>query len=233
MIHFDNITLSQKIAEAIALQIAEGRLKPGERLLENELTDVFGTSRAPIREALYVLEKEGIVERVPRRGVFVKKHTQKELSDLYETVYRLTEITLLKGMELATEKQLSDLKNLVHLMETNIQNKDVKKFFNLLKELHIQFFNLSNNEVLKDLYLKLNNRLTPFRFMSLSHPSSLVKSIAEYKEILKGLEEKDSERIISNLRIKEKRALTVLEKVVVDPFNDSIIANNIYSSEGI
>jgi DNA-binding GntR family transcriptional regulator len=222
MIGFENITLSQKIAEAIALQIAEGKLKPGERLLENELTDIFGTSRAPIRESLYILEKEGIVERIPRRGVFVKKHTKKELYDLYDAVYRLTEIALQKGMELATEEQLINLKSLVNQMETNIQNREVKKFFILLKDLHMQFFDLANNEVLKDLYLKLDNRLTPFRYISLSHPSSLEKSIAEYKEILKGLEEKDSGRIISNLRIKEKRALSVLEKVVVGQYNDSL-----------
>jgi DNA-binding GntR family transcriptional regulator len=231
MITFENITLSQKIAEAIALQIAEGKIKPGERLLENELTDIFGTSRAPIREALYILEKEGIVERLPRRGVFVKKHTKKELFDLYDAVYRLTEIALQKGMDIATEEQLANLKKLVSQMETNIQNRDVKKFFVLLRELHIQFFDLSNNEVLKDLYLKLNNRLTPFRYISLSHPSSLEKSIAEYKEILKGLEEKDIERIVSNLRIKEQRALSVLEKVVVNQYNANMaLENDIYSN---
>jgi DNA-binding GntR family transcriptional regulator len=231
MITFENITLSQKIAEAIALQIAEGKIKPGERLLENELTDIFGTSRAPIREALYILEKEGIVERLPRRGVFVKKHTKKELFDLYDAVYRLTEIALQKGMDIATEEQLANLKKLVSQMETNIQNRDVKKFFVLLRDLHIQFFDLSNNEVLKDLYLKLNNRLTPFRYISLSHPSSLEKSIAEYKEILKGLEEKDIERIVSNLRIKEQRALSVLEKVVVNQYNANMaLENDIYSN---
>lgn len=216
MIDFENITLSQKIAETIAVQIAEGKLKPGERLLENELTEVFGTSRAPIREALYILEKEDIVERIPRRGVFVKKHTKKELLDLYDAVYRLTEIALQKGMEQATEQQLQELQNLVNEMEATIQTREVKKCFGLLEELQKKFFDLSNNEVLKELYLKLNNRLIPFRYISLSHPSSLEKSVAEYKEIVGGLAEKSHERVIANLRIKEKRALSVLEKVVVN-----------------
>jgi DNA-binding GntR family transcriptional regulator len=214
MVNFENITLSQQIAQAIAIQISEGKLKPGDRLLENELTEQFGTSRAPIREALYILERDGIVERIPRRGVFVKKYTKKELLDLYDIYYHLQEIALLKVMKNATEQQINHLNHLVAQLENTIGGREIKNYFNLLDDLQVYIFSLSNNEVLKDLYLKIKNQLTPFRYISLSHPSSLDHSTKEYKEILMGLAEKDIEKVNINLRKKEKRALSILEKIV-------------------
>jgi DNA-binding GntR family transcriptional regulator len=210
----ENMTLSQRIAQAIATRISEGTLKPGDRLLEIEMTESFGTSRAPIREALFILEKDGIVERIPRRGVFVKKHTKKELYDLYEVVYRLLEIALQKVMDTTEESELRRLNSLITEMEKTIQGNKIKKCFHLLEELQLEFFLLSNNDVLKDLYLKMNNQLIPFRYISLSHPSSLERSTKEYREIIKGLFEKDLEKIYYNLKKKEKRALTILENVV-------------------
>jgi DNA-binding GntR family transcriptional regulator len=211
---FENMTLSQRISDEIATKISEGVFRPGDRLLEVELTKEFGTSRAPIREALFILEKDGIVERIPRRGVFVKKRLKKELLDLYEVVYRLLEIALGKVMETYTKEQLLELQSLIIQMEETLEGKKIKTCFKLLEELQFKFFEQSGNIVLQDLYLKINIQLLPFRYISLSHPSSMEHSIAEYKLIVDGLEEHDLEKVHTTLRKKEKRALSVLEKVV-------------------
>lgn len=216
MNRFENTTLSQRIAEEIAVRISDGKLTPGARLLEVELTKEFGTSRAPIREALFILEKEGIVERIPRRGVFVKKRPKKELIDLYEVVYRLLEIALTKVMSTYTDEQISKLEHLLEEMETTIQEKQLKRYFGLLEEWQMDIFTFSNNDVLKDLYMKINGQLTPFRFLSLSHSSSLHYSFEEYKEMVSGLKEKNITRILINLKKKEERALSILEKLVDD-----------------
>jgi DNA-binding GntR family transcriptional regulator len=211
---FENMTLSQRISDEIATKISEGVFRPGDRLLEVELTKEFGTSRAPIREALFILEKDGIVERIPRRGVFVKKRLKKELLDLYEVVYRLLEIALGKVMETCTKEQLMEFRHLVNQMEGTLEGKKTKTYFKLLEELQFKFFEQSGNVVLQDLYLKINIQLLPFRYISLSHPSSMEHSIEEYKLIVTGLEENDIAKVHTTLRKKEKRALTILEKVV-------------------
>ncbi|MBT2689840.1 GntR family transcriptional regulator [Bacillus sp. ISL-47] len=211
---FENTTLSQRISEEIAIKISEGALKPGDRLLELELTKEFGTSRAPIREALFILEKDGIVERVPRKGVFVKKRTKKELLDLYEVVYRLLEIALTKLMDSRTDVQLKKIENLIIKMEETLEGNKVKQCFDLLEELQKDFFVFSGNTVLEDLYMRINSQLIPFRYISLSYPTSMEHSIREYSEIMAGLKEKDLTRILETLKRKEKRALTVLEKFV-------------------
>jgi len=213
---FENTTLSQRISEIIAIKISEGALKPGDRLLELELTEEFGTSRAPIREALFILEKDGIVERVPRKGVFVKKRTKKELLDLYEVVYRLLEIALAKLNDSCTDEQLEEIGNLIIKMGETLEGNKVKQCFDLLEELQKNLFIFSGNTVLEDLYMRINSQLIPFRYISLSYPTSMEHSIREYNEILNGLKEKNLNKIHESLKRKEKRALAILEKFVND-----------------
>lgn len=204
-----NRTLSQQIADTIIMQTIDGQYKPGERLYEMKLTERFGTSRAPIREALYILEKEGVVERIPRRGVFVKNYTSKELYDLYDVIYRLEEIALEKSCECISESQLDYLKELLMQMEKEVENKRIQNYFSLMEKLQISFFEVTGNEILKEVYTNLIARITRFRFISLSHQSSLEHSIEEYKSIVDGLSERNYEQVKFHLKRKEKRALDI------------------------
>jgi DNA-binding GntR family transcriptional regulator len=72
-------------ADAIRQAILEGRLHPGERLKEEELSEDLSISRTPIREALLILQTEGILEALPRRGSLVRSYRPDEIVDLYET----------------------------------------------------------------------------------------------------------------------------------------------------
>jgi DNA-binding GntR family transcriptional regulator len=212
----DNTTLAQKIAEAMATQIAEGIFKPGQRLLENELTESFQTSRAPIREALYILEKDGIVERIPRRGVFVKKYTQKEIADLYDAIYRLEEICIDKVIEKASDEQIKQLEEIVADMEITAKNRNVTNYSKLVDEFYLKLFEISRNDLLKELYQNLIKRVNPLRFMSLSYHTSLDNSIEEFKGMIKGFIQRDREMVRNYLQMKEKRALNVLGRITTD-----------------
>jgi DNA-binding GntR family transcriptional regulator len=70
-------------AEVIREAIIDGRLPPGERLKEEELARELGISRTPIREALAVLQAEGLVDAAPNRGASVRAHDADDLDDLY------------------------------------------------------------------------------------------------------------------------------------------------------
>ena len=71
------------IARTIRAAILDGRLAPGEPLREVQLAGSLGTSRTPIREALILLEREGLVEGAPNRGATVKRYDRAELEELY------------------------------------------------------------------------------------------------------------------------------------------------------
>jgi DNA-binding GntR family transcriptional regulator len=75
---------SAAASEVIREAIVDGRLPPGRRLKEEELARELGMSRTPVREALLVLESEGLVESIPRRGATVRAYAVGDLDEVYE-----------------------------------------------------------------------------------------------------------------------------------------------------
>jgi DNA-binding GntR family transcriptional regulator len=72
-----------QITEVLEGEILNGALKPGERLRETQLAEMFGVSRNTLREALRVLEREGLIRHIPHRGAEVTKLTEDDVADLY------------------------------------------------------------------------------------------------------------------------------------------------------
>lgn len=78
------LSLPEQIAAEVGDRIIAGRYAPGERLIEQELSDEFAASRGPVREALRILERERLVRIQPRRGASVTELSLEEVSDLFE-----------------------------------------------------------------------------------------------------------------------------------------------------
>jgi DNA-binding GntR family transcriptional regulator len=77
------LTLSRQVRDALVRRIVSGEIQPGERLVETRIAASFGTSQAPVREALRELETIGMVEIRPRRGTFVRHFIQQTLRESY------------------------------------------------------------------------------------------------------------------------------------------------------
>jgi DNA-binding GntR family transcriptional regulator len=75
--------LAEQIADHLREQIVTRMLAPGDRVVEAPIAEAAGTSRGPVRDALALLEKEGLVERIPRRGTFVVELTSKDVFEVY------------------------------------------------------------------------------------------------------------------------------------------------------
>src|SRR5437868_9162498 len=75
---------SAAATELIREAIVDGRLPPGQRLKEEELARELGISRTPVREALLILQAEGLVDAAPNRGAVVRSHDADDLEDLYQ-----------------------------------------------------------------------------------------------------------------------------------------------------
>ena len=76
--------LSESIFIELRSAILRGKLRPGEKLSEQQVCDKFGLSRTPVREAFRQLEVEGLIETIPNRGAFVVGLSKRDIEDLYE-----------------------------------------------------------------------------------------------------------------------------------------------------
>ena len=89
--------------------ILKGELKPGERLMELQLASKLGVSRTPIREAIRMLEQEGLAVTVPRKGAEVARMTEKDMEDVLQIRAALDELAVQLATEQITDEQFDAL----------------------------------------------------------------------------------------------------------------------------
>jgi DNA-binding GntR family transcriptional regulator len=77
------VSLREQVAEQIRTAIIEGQLRPGDHIVESTLTEQLGVSRTPVREALILLEREGLVVALPNRGSFVRSFTEGDIDTIF------------------------------------------------------------------------------------------------------------------------------------------------------
>jgi DNA-binding GntR family transcriptional regulator len=80
----DQQQLTDRVCAALREAITSGRLAPEERIKQEQIAAELGVSRTPVREALHLLEREGLVRLVPRRGAIVQGFTAADVRELYE-----------------------------------------------------------------------------------------------------------------------------------------------------
>ena len=109
----DLLNLRDRVEQQLSNAILNGMFRPGERLVESTIAETLGISRAPLREALAALEREGIVMQIPRRGYFTVDLTEKDIKEIYSLRLMLEIGALRRAMERVTGEDLADLQRLV------------------------------------------------------------------------------------------------------------------------
>lgn len=120
----DRELLSDRIRNALADEIATGKLKAGAALDEQHLADRFGASRTPVREALRQLAANGLVEVRARRGVVVARMTSERIMDMFETVAEIEAMCVRLATYRMTPLERSHLIELHDASEAIVNNGD-------------------------------------------------------------------------------------------------------------
>lgn len=161
-------TLPYEMMEKIRELIVDGTYIPGDRLGEQELEARFSSSRSPVREALRLLEMQGLVTHIPRRGFRVREMSIREIRDLYHLRADL------EGMAVKNLEGAGDLSGLVEtlracnvLMREAMENNDVKGHLKQNIDFHSAIVDRSGNLPLKETLLHLNVIAMPLRYNSL------------------------------------------------------------------
>jgi DNA-binding GntR family transcriptional regulator len=100
---------SDVATELLRNAIVDGTLEPGQRLKEEELARSLGISRTPVREALVMLQAEGLIDASPNRGAAVRSHSAEELDDLYQLRALLEAHAARRAAARASDELISDL----------------------------------------------------------------------------------------------------------------------------
>jgi len=143
--------LSFPVYQQLKKMILNGELKPGEKLLQEKLAQNLGISRTPLLKALQMLEFDYLVESIPRRGMFVKKLTEKEMMDIYDVREGIESV----AVRLVTERIKSDqLETLRSLWEPFADKEDIdaNEYRKVDEQFHALLLDYSQNEILNKTY---------------------------------------------------------------------------------
>ncbi|WP_269800330.1 GntR family transcriptional regulator [Microbacterium sp. BR1] len=149
-----------RIAAGLRLSILDGAYAPGERIRQDELAEKHGASRLPVREALRMLEAEGLVTLIANTGAWVSKLSATDCEEMYQMRERLEPLLLRLNVPLLTEEEIDDLDFLADRMETS---NDVERFLRLDREFHLSCLDAAPTTVLGDTVKSLWNRTQHYR----------------------------------------------------------------------
>ena len=192
--------LAQDIFDALAIDIVEGRLGPGDQLNSVDLARRFGTSRTPVREALAELERHGVVVVPPRRRPYVAYATLKQVRDVYEVRANLFALVSELIVDHCPAERVAELDAWQQALEDDVARGAPGDYF--WHNVGFRFIEagLSGNGDLERLIKALGLRTLQFRHLSLSQPGQTQRSVADHGRLLRAYAERDKVAAVAMTR---------------------------------
>jgi DNA-binding GntR family transcriptional regulator len=183
----------RQVEDALRAAIVSGRFLPGEHLPDRLLCETFGTSRSVVREAVRLLEAEGLVIVHPNRGPFVAQLSVEEARDVYE-VRAALEALAGEGFALrATAEERAALRAVYEELKAAAQKEVSRDVLLDIKRRFYQILTAGSRNVLATRMLeRLLIRNSQLRATSLSSPNRLKKTIKELGVILTAIDRRDA-----------------------------------------
>lgn len=208
-----HVPLRDQVLAALRKGIVNGDYSPGERLTEDRLAEDFGVSRNPVREALRVVEAEGFVTIVPRRGAFVAVPDASMISDMFAARERLETLAAKLAAERATPADIAALRGLLDAARDATDRAEFSDVAELNSELHLLVVSIGGNKWLSSiatgLYLQVH---WIFRLGAVDRaPHSWVEHIRLVDAIEAGDGDKAEEAAKAHVHAAAVAALTTLE----------------------
>lgn len=195
--------------------ILKGDLKPGERLMELQLAAQLGVSRTPIREAIRMLEQEGLAVTVPRKGAEVAKMTLKGMEDVLEIREALDILACQLACERITEEQLTLLAEKKQAFEDSLKSGNVKAIAETDVAFHDVIYDATNNPKLVNMLNNLREQIYRYRVEYLKNEANFPKLIKEHNAIFDALSNRNQEEAQLSIREHVKNQAIAVKEVII------------------
>lgn len=193
-------TLSEEAAENLREFILLGKLEAGTAVPERELADALGISRTPLREALRLLEIEGLVEYSATRRPRIADPSLEELTQYISVLGALEALAGETACSVATDKEISKIQTLAETMDTKSASLSSLAFFQLDMDFHSSIVEVSRNEPLIETHRQYNARLWRARFLSSQQAERRENTLSQHADIAQALSARDAKATRRALR---------------------------------
>ncbi|MBW1800783.1 MAG: GntR family transcriptional regulator [Deltaproteobacteria bacterium] len=194
------VSIREKVYTALRNDILDGVIRPGERIVEARLAEQIKTSRTPVREALHILEREGLLESIPRVGYRVKRIRWEEVEEICE-IRVVNEILAAKwAIDRMTSKELKALEDNLAVSEKAVKEGDIKSFIELDAEFHEIIARAGRSARLLELCQMLRRHMLRYRIDSFVLPEVALQAIEGHRRIFECIQRKDKRGVQSAIR---------------------------------
>ena len=202
-----NVTLVEHVRGLLLEDIIRGHLKPGEMVQLSVLADSYNVSRTPVREALALLEHEGVVTAIAYKGYLVRPIEPRDVQDIF-FMRRVLETA---GIELATTRLSDESLDRLHSMRLPDGDTMTLEYDEVSQDFHRTIMEAAGNRRLLSTFDDLYNDVRRLQYAGIGTPRpDLIHE--EHVEILKALEARDpqlaAERMTEHIDNVKSRALT-------------------------
>lgn len=194
--------------------ILRGDLKPGERLMEMHLAEELGVSRTPIREAIRMLEQEGLAITIPRKGAQVAGMTEKDLYDVLEIRDALDELAVSRACENVNKKSLSKLAEAMRDFEKSVASGNVRAIVSSDEQFHDVIYAMTDNPKLVNIVSNLREQMYRYRYEYVKDNADYKQLVSEHTCIVDGLRRQDKEYVKSVMHTHLENQVAGVRKVI-------------------
>ena len=192
--------LAVELTDRLRRMIMEGELMPGEKIPERLLTERFGVSRTPIREAIKVLAHEGFVTLLPNRGAVVAAQSLAELAELFPLVAVLEGLAGELAATRATDAEIAAIDEETIRLRVAYEDRDRPAYFEINQAIHTAILAAARNPTLVQHHAMLARRVYRARYQANLTPERWLAATTEHEAIAAALRERAGEQLRHLLR---------------------------------
>ena len=190
-------TLPEQIARHLRRDILRGKLAPGATIKERDNAAELGVSRTPMREAIRILAKEGLVILRPARSPIVAEPSVKEISDQVEVLLALEKLAAELACRNATESDLANIQSLLDYMAAHFEDTDPLDMFETDMAFHSAIATASHNDVIVSMHRTLMERLWRARYLAARKSRNRDRVISHHSAIVDALRARNGDAAIA------------------------------------
>ncbi|MBB2917657.1 putative transcriptional regulator, HTH GntR [Cupriavidus taiwanensis] len=163
------------------------------RLDERVLSEAMGVSRTPIREAMTLLEQEGFLRTVPRRGIYIMRKTKREIVEMIQMWAALESMAARLATENATDAEIAQLRRMFDSFRDSTPAEHIEEYSDANIAFHQAIVQLSKSQIIMDTIRNIFIHVRAIRKMTISQSDRAARSIVDHLRIIEALERRDTE----------------------------------------
>ena len=187
------LPLRDVVFQTLRQAILREDLAPGERLMEIPLANKLGVSRTPLREAIRMLEQEGLVVMITRRGAQVAGISEKSMRDVLEVRKSLEKLAVELACERMTEEDMKEMNRAEEAFSAAVHEGDALRIAETDEQFHDVIYNSTGNTKLVQLLNNLREQMYRYRLEHIKDEKSRLSLLEEHQRMMTALRSRDVE----------------------------------------